>query len=42
MFGGDRMDVGGVGELCVGCLGVKVCGRGCRAMSLAFLGGVVG
>ena len=42
------MDLGGVGglggvsvsELCVGGLGGKVCSRGCRAMNLAFLGGV--
>ena len=46
MFGGDRMDLGGVGglggvsELCVGGLGGKVCGRSSRASNLAFLGGV--
>ena len=40
------MDLGGVGalggvsELSVGGLGGKVCGRGCRATNLAFLGGV--
>ena len=40
------MDLGGMGglggviELCVGGLGGKVCGRGCRATNLAFLGGV--